>query len=511
MHSATIPLLALALLTPLQAGDSPVEVKDLGFRFSLEELQMPAQDERMGLAGILGYRQLSPRFSVGAGFFGAVRGVRGGRVTFGFETAFRQPLFKGVALDAGLFLGGGGGGQPYALYGGGLMLRPRLGLSWQTGREQLGIGLSHIRFPSGLIRSTQVAVTWEHRLQVLGLNRDPGSLTEKLGNLLPEALDFHMERGFVELTHQHYTHSGGLYHKGTNMQDLPAPSILGASLGFGPDASRFFLVEAAAAYRGQSDGYMEVLLGVGGRVFLDSGKRFALRGSLSAGTGGGGLLGVGGGLLVKGSAGAQFRFDSGVYVGLEAGRFSAPSTPLRANTCTLRVGYDFGFAVPGRARREGNTHPEVRAVGWRFRPTLSRYQRSQRKVIGDRSQPVDMIGVAVDDMLNDSVYLTGQAAFGITGNAGGWATGMAGVGLQTPGFLGGSNRLVAEFLVGAGGGQLSTSGGGIAQVKAGWAYQADQNWGLQFMVGRTKAFKGSLDTPMLELGLVFRGVSLLGK
>jgi hypothetical protein len=55
-----------------------------------------------------------------------------------------------------LYVGGGGGAA--APVGSGLMLRPHVDLLADLGGWQAGLSASHVRFPDGAIRSTQLGL-----------------------------------------------------------------------------------------------------------------------------------------------------------------------------------------------------------------------------------------------------------------------------------------------------------------------------------------------------------------
>jgi hypothetical protein len=100
----------------------------------------------------------------------------------GFEGGWRQSLSTHLVATTGLFAGGAGGAS--APVGGGLMLRDHLGLRWEGDQQALGMALSRTVWPSGDIRSNQVAFTWARRFE---------GHPVRLGEFWP-ALDFREQR-----------------------------------------------------------------------------------------------------------------------------------------------------------------------------------------------------------------------------------------------------------------------------------------------------------------------------
>jgi hypothetical protein len=96
---------------------------------------------------------VAENMSLGVGSYGAVQGQRGGFITLGMAGEVRQRISPSVLAHAGLYIGAGGGRNGGELAGGGLMLRTDLGLTYQTaGYGNLGVGVSHVNFPSGVIQ-----------------------------------------------------------------------------------------------------------------------------------------------------------------------------------------------------------------------------------------------------------------------------------------------------------------------------------------------------------------------
>ena len=135
-----------------------------------EVWKLPA-GETMGMSGGTLWWGVGEQMNLGVASYGATRGERGGFITLGVAGEYAQRWSPHWRSSLGLFVGAGGGrgGQPLA--GGGLMLRTDLGLSYDMPHwGSLGLGVSHVRFPDGTIRSTQPYLRYDHRFNSLWLD-----------------------------------------------------------------------------------------------------------------------------------------------------------------------------------------------------------------------------------------------------------------------------------------------------------------------------------------------------
>lgn len=469
------------------------------FRMDFAQAKLPGE-ERLGLTGISLLADTSSGFYLGPSLQAALRGQRGGFFAGGLEGGLRVPLTSRLRLDGGIFLGGGGGGS--APVGGGLLIRPRLGLTWGWAHSRLGLGLNHIRFPNGEIRSTQAYVTWEGTLASLRLQGHPEAPLLKW----PTSWPLHLERESLELRATRYSQPGGLF-RTTGRNETSTLDQLGITWGHALSETLFYQVEASAAARGGSAGYMEVLGGLGARFFLDEGRRLSLHGVLSAGSGGGGGIGTGGGFLVKGSGGARFSLTPSVHLVAEVGRVAAPSTSFRATTLSLGAGVSFDFAEPGEKPNRDLLASAPSSLAWRVSSGFQ-YLGSVARKDGAPSAPLEQFVLKAELLLSDRWYATGQSGWATGGKAGAWATGLLGLGLQTPALHG--HRLKVELAAGAGGGGgVDSRGGALVQAMGGWNWDFAPSWSVHLMGGRVRAAEGGFSTSVVDLGLGFRGTRLV--
>ncbi len=485
MLSRPLLIPALAGLALMAQDPFPLEA-----RSSFQTLALPFPGERMGLYGFEMMHENASGFAAGIGAYGAVTGKRGGFITLGLAGAWRPQLTDRVALDLGLFSGGGGAGR--AAVGGGWMVEGHGGVDLRLDAFRVGLAYQRIRFPNGDIDS-------HHWRFSLGL---PFSMPQfREGASLP-ALPW--REISLETTALNYAPPSSV----TLLDGSPGHRSIGL-LGFSAKAAWsgpwFLSLDLAAAHSGQADGYMEGLLGLGLRGQIAEGWRAHLR--LAGGPVGGGHLDVGGGMAWKVAAGLEVDLGHRVFLGMEAGEIVTPGASFKAVTTQFSLGRRFRIADP-----EG--HPpqsgwNVEEVPFRLRAGLSELTRPRQS--DPTHQPVRTQTLALDLPMTTHLYFTGQGAFSTSGGAGGWATGLVGLGAEES-FFSGRTRAYLEALVGAGGGGgLDSRGGAIFQPMLGLAQSLGTQAEVHLRVGRLKSLRHGIDSPLVEVGLGWRfGLASVG-
>lgn len=481
-----LPALALLLAAPLAAQDG---IRSLPTRtaISVETLRLPA-GESLGLLGLSSTVDLGPAY-LGAGLYGAARGERGGLFVFGLEGGFRTRPWGALPLelDAGLFVGGGGGAA--APQGGGLMLRPHLGLALALGRLRLGAELSRVRFPNGGIDSTQGALT----LAWTGdrLWRPEGGWGEAFtGSVAWEGRSFAAEAVRVE------PRPGVLTRGGQPQGPFDLAGFRMTSSLAGPFLRTFALAGAAG---GQAPGYAQATAGFGVRWRVAGPLRLELL--AEAGVGGGGDTDTGGGLLAGGRATLALALG-GWQAAAGAGFERAPAGRFSGRTYTLSFGRSLAFPRPDVG---GDALGLLDTAAWRIGSGLLVYRSAARRT-GDPAQ-MQAITLRADRRLAHGWYLSGEAASATGGGAGGYSSGLLGLGWETPAF--GGQHLFLEAAAGAGGGGgVDTRGGLIVSGRAGWRLELPLGFDLEASAGRLRAPGGGLDTRTYGLALGLRFAAL---
>lgn len=468
-------LLALGACAATAAPEPPV-VRTLPASVSLgiERLRLPG-DERMGLMGASYTLELAPGWWIGPSLYGAATGRRGGLFAWGVEAQRRWVLTDHLGLVVGGFAGGGGGAA--APVGGGLMLRPHVDLMLDYGGWQLGLSASHVRFPSGDIRSSQLGV-------VLMVD-DRYAFTEPGHQGARLRFD---GRGGIGADRLHPT--VGLY---SRRGDMPGGRLgyVGARLEQQATDEFTGTLEAAGAASGSADGYMEVLAGLAASWPIGT-PQLRLGWRAAAGLAGGGAVKTGGGPIVKGLLTARWQATPTWSIDLEAGRVEALQGGFGANLVQMSVGMALG--TPPRSAGSAGDLKMVRDLEWEV--SVLHYAGAARKTGETRS--MQLVGLQFNRPLNRHVYLIGQAQAAMGGGAGAYAVGLVGLGASTR--LGDSGWSAgAEALVGAaGGGGVDIQGGALAQPLAWIGRDLGRYSRLKLGAGYVKARQGELSSPVVQ-------------
>ena len=86
-----------------------------------------------------------------------------------------RKLTEDWIIDAGAYVGAGGGGA--AAQGGGLMIRPHIGLKYDFKRSALGLNYSFVDFPNGEISSDAIALSFDIPFTSPTLNWEDDEMT----------------------------------------------------------------------------------------------------------------------------------------------------------------------------------------------------------------------------------------------------------------------------------------------------------------------------------------------
>lgn len=473
------------------------------WRVTSETWRLPGS-ETMGMVGANLLFDVSEQVRLGVGSYGAVRGDRGGFITLGVAGEARQRLSSSWLGHAGLFVGAGGGRGGVELAGGGLMVRSDIGLIYETGGYgNVGFGVSHVTFPSGVIRSAQPYVLYEYTFHSL-LGRRGMALPSR-GQTASAGLSSRAQE-FSLVTRTYRIPDSVLQDDGRPQHD--SMRLLGVEWLSYLDDRWFVKLEADGAMGGNSAGYMQILAGGGYRLPIT--RQAALKAYAAAGAAGGGNVDTGGGLLFDAGLAWQQQLTRRTALELAVSEVRAPSRSFKAHSLALKLNYRFGLpaavgadpvawpalagleAVPLRVRVANQTYVKGRA-NWRN---------------GDPDQSVRNLGVQLDYFVSPHWYLTGQGLAAYGGKAGAYMTGQIGAGTQWPI----TDRWFAEgeALVGAaGGGGLAMGDGLVGQVNAGVGYRLSKSLSVMATAGQISALRGDMKAKVLgvSLGYEFTGLT----
>ena len=453
---------------------------------SYERLFLPGK-EPMGLLRVGALFDVNNYLAIGPELNGAVYGKRGGFITVGMEGKVHRFLTQRLAATAGLYVGAGGGGS--APQGGGLMLRPSLGIAYDLGVMSIEAGVSRVWYPNGRIDSTQfhagVSIPFSGRFWEGHAFDHQGASKVKAGSL---GVTTH---ALIE----HYLPNSGAHNAHSTVPTKPY-TLAGVEFVIG-SRSWYGILQAAGAGAGDSTGYMELFGGGGYRYRLGDNLSLGLQGAIGAG--GGGRVDTGGGLMYRVDAVADVRVLDRLHLSVRAGKVGAVAGSFSATSYGATLGYEerfFGLGDPGFVSGDANL------TAWRFRVINKSYLPAKGMFNDGKVNRIDLIGIALNRFISPNIYLTGESFWAWQGKAGGYAEGVFGLGYQTDPYHG--FRLYGEALAGVGGGgSVHMDGGFFGSIGGGIIYDIDDATQLYLGAAFVRSRTGGFRTKSIDAGVQY--------
>ena len=505
-HTPTTLRMSQAMANPpVYAPQTYITPSPTAIRMTYESLSLPG-GEKMGMLGADLLVSVNDHLRLGVGTYGALRGERGGFITLGVEGELQQRINESWMSHAGLFVGAGGGRGGYTLSGGGLMLRGDVGVSYESkGYGNIGFGVSHVRFPSGTITSTQPYIQYEYpfnSLLVAGWTDAPTlDRSIRLDPVQASANEF-------ALVGRHYQFASSAVRDDGQPQNS-SMQLVGVEWLSYLNERWFLKVESEGAMGGENNGYMQILLGGGYRLPIT--RSTSLKLHVAAGPAGGGGADTGGGLLLDAGLGLQQNISKNLAIELLAGGVTAPSHSFEALNLALKFNYQFGLPDVSSSAISWNTLGDFDTEQLRVRLTNQTYFKADPNW-RNRSinQEVSNLGVQVDYFVSPHLFMTGQGLAAYAGDAGAYMTGQVGLGTQWD--LTQHWFIEGEALVGAaGGGGLAVGGGLVAQANASLGYRLSNALSIIATAGHIEAPRGDFKANVAGVSLAYQFTGFTAK
>jgi len=352
-----------------------------------------------------------------------------------------------------------------------------------------GVGYAGVWFPSGRIKSVQptITVTWDTDFRFASIAREGARMRDAkragLGvdwlSLIATGYSLSPQTGGGAPKTE--TRQLGLIGARAMREQFRADSRIHLALG----------VETSGATTGDAAGYMEILATSQASWHPLSHEAFDIRARVSAGLAGGGAVGTAGGALAKTAIGASVGLST-LRVGVEVGRVTAWSSPLRGSTLELWS----SLRLAPLRDSAGRYHGVVRRSEWSA--AVQHYVRGARRAGG--STPLTTLGMRVNRSTGGVVMLTAQTYSAFLGPAGAYSVGLVGAGVVKTARAE-RLRLSLELLAGAGGGGgVATGGGALVQGMSSVKIRMTPTQSWHAGVGGVVAPDGKLASPLLDLG-----------
>jgi hypothetical protein len=506
-----LSIIFLSIVAFANAQDKSIpEKKTLNGFFAIDYLSidMPTNDlgpdeHHMGFSGVH-YNLNFDNLYAGLGMYGSVRGERGGFFTLGVNLGYRSFLMDKLFIDTGIHFGGGGGaGAPD---GGGAFLLPHLNLGHDFGKFSLTAGYSYINFfDAGKIKSHQLNFGLQVPIAVDYVSAENADQEFNASELKKSAWNKTARRMSFMLHLNNLSANGNSQNSlGESLVDTTI-RLAGFEINSYMNDDWFLFAKFDGAYDGIRAGYMNILLGVGYHFGFNQNRTNILT-KFGMGAGGGGSVETKGGMLMYPDISIEQHISNNIYLSVNKGFLMSPDAFFESST--FGVGLKYYTNINGVKNLEDST--KVRFKGFQIIVKQDMYLDAKRMI--QSTEDLHQIAVQLNYFLNKNIYLAGQTAFANFGNAGAYAEGIVGMGVQTNRIF---NKKVSLFLQalagGAGGGDISTGEGLIFKPSAGLNYQLNSGFALRGAVGYVKARGGELSSPMINLGLSYRFAFLSSK
>ncbi|CAM1340551.1 hypothetical protein [Tenacibaculum aestuarii] len=477
-----------------QTSTTPEQKTQIGFgQIDFLSIKMPEGEQNMDYTGLHYNLKLNDWSYAGVGLYGAVGGIRGGFFTLGVNAGIQQKITDKLFIDAGLHFGGGGGaGAPD---GGGAFILPHLNLGYDFKHFSATAGYSYVDFfDGGAINSSQINVavqiplsfktaSFKDRENSFSIEDLKTTSWNTLSNRI--SLLMHLNNAYV---------TKGSY-EGNTIR------LAGFELNSYITDSFFFFVKADGAYHGIKAGYMDVFLGGGYHLSMNK-NRTNILAKFGVGAGGGGGVETEGGFLIYPDISLEQKLFGNVYASINKGYMMSPNSHFVSST--------YGLGLKYYVDRDGtlseNEDLEFSTGKFKGFETVIK-QDLYLDAARDEGfyQNMHQISLQLNFFLNKYLYAAGQTSFADFGDAGAYAEGIVGLGIQTKEFFNGTTSIFAQVLGGAaGGGGISTGQGLIVKPSIGINHELAKNLQLRLGAGYVKAKGGNLSSTYLNFGISYR-------
>lgn len=487
-------------------NEIPAKKTQFGFaQLDYLSIKMPDNEQNMDFTGVHYNVTFKNQFYVGAGFYGAVGGIRGGFFTLGINAGIQQKITDNLFVDAGIHFGGGGGAS--APDGGGAFILPHLNFGYDFKKFALTAGWSYINFFDGgeinnnqLYASVQIPLSFDfadfkHKETAFSFDELQNTSWKQPSNRI--SLLVHANNLTVKGDSQF---SDGTKIAGRTIR------LAGFEVASYMNKSVFFFLKADGAYSGIPAGYMDIFVGAGYHLGMNK-NRTNILAKFGLGAGGGGGVDTKGGFLIYPDISVEQKLFDNVYASINKGFLMSPDSHFLSST--------LGFGLKYYIDKDGITSEENNFNSGKFKgfETILKqdiYFDARRN--GGFNQNMHQISAQFNFFINKYVFVAGQTSFANFGDAGAYAEGIVGLGVQSNTFL---NDKVAVFLQvlggAAGGGGISTGEGLIVKPSVGAAYNVTNSLSLRSGLGYVKAKGGSLSNVFMNFGIRYRFAYLSAK
>ncbi|WP_299104616.1 hypothetical protein [uncultured Tenacibaculum sp.] len=467
----------------------PERKTQLGFgQVDFLSIKMPGNEANMDFTGLHYNLKLNDWSYAGVGFYGAVGGIRGGFFTLGVNAGIQQKITDNLFIDTGIHFGGGGGAS--APDGGGAFILPHFNLGYDFKHFSATAGYSYINFfDGGTINSSQLNVAVQIPLSFETTRFKDREKSFAIEDLQTTSWKAKSNRLSLLVHLNNLSVTNGSY-EGRTIR------LAGFELNSYLTDEFFFFVKADGAYHGIRAGYMDIFLGGGYHLSMNK-NRTNILAKFGVGAGGGGGVDTKGGFLIYPDLSIEQKLFDNVYASINKGFMMSPDSHFKSST--------FGIGLKYYVDKDGilddkTSFSQGKFKGFEAIIKQDVYLNAARD--GGFEQNMHQISLQVNFFLNKYIYGAGQTSFANFGDAGAYAEGIVGLGVQTNSFFNNTTSAFLQVLGGAaGGGGISTGQGLIVKPSAGITHKLTNNLHLRGGLGYVKARGGGLSSTFINFGV----------
>ena len=452
----------------------------------------------MGLMGLHYQIPINNWLYGGVGMYGAITGDQGGLFTLGIELGINKKIYNNLYLDANFHFGGGGGYR--YLIKDGAFINPNIGLQYKLDKFNFGLQYSHVNFYTGHIKSNSVSFFVEIPSVLKFTDYKNAQKDFIVTNMSSDSFwKAPVTKNVQQVRFDFFKPFGNSRKDNANQQEPLTETlyVLGFEYQKYISNNTFLFAHTDAIYKGLRAGFMDLFFGAGYHPYQS--KNINIFTKLAIGAAGG-RVAPEGGLMIYPSAGIDFKISNKIAISSHTGYYRAIAGDLEAYTYGVGLKY-YGF--------NGGTedYNSFKTQGIR----IGIQNQTYLDVLKTDDDPVDLqlVALQVNYDLNKTFYLIGEVGFAYDGKSGGYAHGMAGIGIYSPYFLHKKMRAHFEGMAGAAGGAgIDTGEGIVIRPSLGLSYQLTNAVSLQSSIGKFMTPFGEIKATNINIGLSF-GLSTL--
>jgi len=418
------------------------------------------------------------------GYAPLFKGEYGGFMALDITAHFQRKIFGDLFADAGLSIGGGGGGksveQSKILSGTGGYVKSYIGLGYDFNGFSAGVNFAKMKFKdsainkSGLNIQLQVPFSYATGSYASSGERDAarGALEDASENTLTMGLD-----RIVQIDPE------GLNKDPIGMADLQFSHFM--------TKNSYWFINAGVGYRGLPL-YNQVLAGLGHRLPIS--PRINLYGQLAVGSGGYApeTINTGPGLLVYPKVSVEYLFDKNFGFSISSGYLFAPKGSSKNYTLGASLNYHI---------HSGGRSSDQNILYRGYRVSLFPQTEFNVKSEGKDQNKINMLSVQLDNLVSNHVYIPVQVSIAYNAYLGypGYGELLAGVGVQTKHHKDSRTQAFGQLLLG------TNSHGPILKTGIGLNFGLSDRFAIYGLVGQTLAVgKEKFRSDYLGFGLTYR-------